>query len=166
MQVKQIFKPFEQFEAGEFDKMFANGKDLYTFAPAIAQNGITLFHIVVEEKEDGKYFKVLARAFHESEATLVELTYAQSSYFATPHGGKFFALSEAYNAIRNSVLEHLWHVRAEVEHLKKIAEMPFGEYVKLEEVQHFLRKKHKNQSSLLKQLSEPLAEAAEQFPSL
>lgn len=165
MQEKQIFKPFEQFEDGEFDKMFANGKDLYTFTPAVAQNGITLFHILAEETEGEKYFKVLARAFHESEATLVELTYAQSPYFGTPYGGKFFSLSEAYNAIRNSVLEHLWHIRSEVEHLKKIAEMPFEEYAKLEEVQHFLRRKHKNQSSLLKQLSEPLAAAAEQFPN-
>lgn len=197
MQEKQIFKPFEQFEEGEFDKMFgfsAKGFDfgVYTFLPEVAPEGTVAYHIVAMRQNGTAYYKILERKFHESGLSTNNLSAPSFTIRATKSTEHFYPLGAAYEALRAHLIICLKVHNRKIRDAQNLIEMPFEEYLQLPKNQELLkirfrsvtdpkmsfeafanlpqelerlRTEQKQLIWILKQLSEPIAAAAEQFPN-
>jgi hypothetical protein len=153
MQEKQIFKPFAEFEEGEFDKMFgfsAKGFDfgVYTFLPAFVWKGITTYHIVrmhgkISFGKSGFYYKVLERDFAEGGLSTNCLRCAQfckpASKLLENESPQFTDIESPYEALRAHLIKTLKEIRGLVADTAKLAEMPFEEYLQLPKNQDLLK---------------------------
>lgn len=161
MQEKQIFKPFAEFEEGEFDKMFgfsAKGFDfgVYTFLPAFMWKGITTYHIVrmhgkISFGKSGFYYKLLERDFAEGGLSTNNLRCAQfckpASKILDAENPQFLSLRGAYETLRAHLIETLKEIRQLVANTQKISEMPFEEYLQLPKNQDLLKIRFRSCSS-------------------
>jgi len=75
MKEQQIFKPFDEFKAGEFEEIFGNNEPeydtySYTFKSVLQRHGVVSFHIVEHFGQNGNWFSINYRLFHEQNQRL------------------------------------------------------------------------------------------------
>ena len=165
MQVKQIFKPFEQFEAGEFDKMFKywdrrSAREVYRLRPTlcnahdeyyITKIGNNVFTIVYGDKWSG--------------APLYNLPTHEICFNEKEFVG-FASLELAYEALRSELIRLFEKAKSELGAAIIVSKISFADFVQSENIQALLIKMYNNEKDKAVWLAKSLLPAVKQFPTL
>jgi hypothetical protein len=164
MQEKQIFKPFAEFEEGEFDKVFKYwdrriNREAYRFCPKLC-NAHDMYYIL---EIGGNVFTIIYRDNWGFDPLYNlpthKICFKEKDFIGFP------SLELAYEALRGELIRLFKKAKSELGGAIIVSKMSFADFVQSENIQAILTEMYNNEKNKAVWLGKSLSSAAEQFPN-